>query len=192
MSKDSFIRQTISKIFTGHLPGTDQGPVLKSSVTHWFWANSVCWVKPFCTIVIITVNKGLFLSPNPYLPFNSKTPSSVVAQNSLFSIILLTSTVVFSGIICFLFYRRWNQDQGAWVLFLTSHAYCVQGEDSSQASDNTAYTIITSALPTFTKMETKQMTDMALCMEAQQIHDVFFIFFLNIISPRKTSVDRQT
>ena len=59
-------------------------------------------------------------------------------------------------------------------MFLTSHAYCVQGEDSSQASDNTDYTIIAVALPTFTKMETKQMTDMALCMEAQQIHDFFF------------------
>lgn len=80
-------------------------------------------------------------------------------------------------------------------MFLTLHAYCVQGEDSSQASDNTAYTIIAFALPTFTKMETKQMTDMALCMEAQQIHDFFFFFFfivLNITSPRKTSVDRQT
>lgn len=75
---------------------------------------------------------------------------------------------------------------------LTSHAYCVEGEDSNQASDNTACTIITSALPTFTETETKQMTDMAFCMDAQQIHDVFFIFFLNITSPRKTSVDRQT
>ena len=77
-------------------------------------------------------------------------------QNSLFIVnSSLTSTVIFSAIICFLFYRRWNQAQRGWVTSLTSHAYCIEGEDSNQASENTACTIITSALPTFTEMETK-------------------------------------